>query len=408
MMRRIIWAALLGYALLSGCDGGGGGGPSDGGADASLYGPIVRDSTCSASSPLIGDAEGGFAVDSFPVTWHYSDAEDVSWAPAVHLSLRPDVTSIGIFVDHGVTKTAIGYLSLAGRTWVDMDAPAGDPTSWAAGPFRHQPSMLGGLVMPMGEASRPTAGCLVVLPLADDLDRVGQRGTLHVVTRGGAPVDNLVDLNLFTVPGAGIDPAEIDDAVAATARLLEANDLATIGVTRHYDATGPAELRSRGPEINTLREQASAPGADPRAIDLFFVSDFSDAARIVAVSSGVPGPIGLHGTPASGVVLSVTSHVRPGPALDTAWLGETIAHELGHFVGLGHTTEARGDAHDALGDTPECDATHDADDDGFVDADECAADGGDNLMFWGGSDAMDQHALSPSQRRVFAASPAIR
>jgi hypothetical protein len=35
-------------------------------------------------------------------------------------------------------------------------------------------------------------------------------------------------------------------------------------------------------------------------------------------------------------------------------LGQTMAHEIGHFLGLRHTTEHGGSEHDPISDTPEC------------------------------------------------------
>jgi hypothetical protein len=54
-------------------------------------------------------------------------------------------------------------------------------------------------------------------------------------------------------------------------------------------------------------------------------------------------------------------------------LAITTLHEIGHFLGLRHSTEASG-SHDALPDTPECTASS-------VTRTNCAAMGSENLMF---------------------------
>ena len=63
---------------------------------------------------------------------------------------------------------------------------------------------------------------------------------------------------------------------------------------------------------------------------------------------------------------------------------QTFAHELGHWLGLSHTSERDGTAHDPIADTPECGAAHDKNLDGELDQVECEGHGGGNLMFWGG------------------------
>ena len=71
---------------------------------------------------------------------------------------------------------------------------------------------------------------------------------------------------------------------------------------------------------------------------------------VLGVSGGIPGPAGAHGFPTSGVVM--TAAVLSDPEVGS----QTMAHELGHFLGLYHTTEVDSVMADVLGDTPECPA----------------------------------------------------
>jgi len=41
-------------------------------------------------------------------------------------------------------------------------------------------------------------------------------------------------------------------------------------------------------------------------------------------------------------------------------LGQTLAHEVGHFLGLRHTTEHQGVSEDPITDTPSCPSPDDA------------------------------------------------
>jgi len=85
---------------------------------------------------------------------------------------------------------------------------------------------------------------------------------------------------------------------------------------------------------------------------VFLVGSIAFAA---GYSSGTPGPHAVYGSAASGIVVE-----RMGDAAQT---GLVIAHELGHFLGLQHTTRLTQDetgyqilGDDGIGDTPVCPA----------------------------------------------------
>ena len=89
----------------------------------------------------------------------------------------------------------------------------------------------------------------------------------------------------------------------------------------------------------------------------------------------------------------------------------TLLHELGHFVGLAHTSEADGRVFDVLGDTPRCEAErHDGAGpnakDGVVDERECADGGGaNNVMFWSAEVGAGPWTLTPAQAWVLRRHP---
>jgi hypothetical protein len=84
----------------------------------------------------------------------------------------------------------------------------------------------------------------------------------------------------------------------------------------------------------------------------------------------------LHGTRSSGVAIAVD--VLGGPED----VGRVLAHEIGHFLGLFHTTDTSGPLGEPLTDTLECPLSRDADGDGISSVEECGDHGADNLMFW--------------------------
>lgn len=107
-------------------------------------------------------------------------------------------------------------------------------------------------------------------------------------------------------------------------------------------------------DIFTLVATSEAQGTtreDSLAVNVFLINDFavSEAPGLLGVSAGLPGMAGMHGNSGSGLVFSTASLGR-----DNEMLGLTMAHEIGHFLGLRHTTEHGGSAHDPISDTPTC------------------------------------------------------
>lgn|GEM_PF-2627790 len=103
-----------------------------------------------------------------------------------------------------------------------------------------------------------------------------------------------------------------------------------------------------------LRLSASISG---QSANVFFVHDI-DESGVLGLSPGIPGPQGIHGTSASGVIVNYDS------MWDAHSTAMVVAHELGHYLGLFHSAEQRADPYpgDCIPDTSETD-TH-------------------NLMYW--------------------------
>ena len=107
-------------------------------------------------------------------------------------------------------------------------------------------------------------------------------------------------------------------------------------------------------DVFNLVATSTSPGPsaeDSLSVNVFLIEDFqvSEAPGLLGVSTGIPGMAGLHGNSGSGLVFSAISLGD-----DNRALGQTMAHEIGHFVGLRHTTEHLGLDHDPITDTPEC------------------------------------------------------
>lgn len=128
-------------------------------------------------------------------------------------------------------------------------------------------------------------------------------------------------------------------------------------------------------ELNALLRTAEPD--DPRVIPVFVVQQIVNhsrgAAQVLGLSAGPPG--GLSGTSKGGLVVNAMD-LR----FDPREVARILEHELGHFLGLFHTTEKHGAAEDLLTDTPVC--RHDADGDGVLESRECEEHGWTNVMWW--------------------------
>ncbi|MBI5503112.1 MAG: hypothetical protein HY907_22895 [Deltaproteobacteria bacterium] len=160
----------------------------------------------------------------------------------------------------------------------------------------------------------------------------------------GAVAGRLV-ANLFFV-GTTVDAASAPSSTRFQNALREWESIyASIGITvsgyTYTDITGASETTYRvvdyaddidSGEVGPL--MALSAGRTEQAINVFFVHDFSGWG-LLGIAGGIPGPPGVHGTTHSAVIVN----------LDGAWdwggdfIGQVIAHEVGHYLGLFHATE---------------------------------------------------------------------
>lgn len=125
-------------------------------------------------------------------------------------------------------------------------------------------------------------------------------------------------------------------------------------------------------------------------VQLFFVQSAGPGGTL-GIAGGIPGPP-VTGTPHSGVIAATFGGLSTLSSLDKNLLGETIAHEIGHYLGLYHTTESSGSRFDPVSDTGECTKSHPT---------PAGCPDGANLMFYVvGGPSIPQITLSPGQRFV--------
>jgi hypothetical protein len=168
-------------------------------------------------------------------------------------------------------------------------------------------------------------------------------------------------------------------------------------------------LGSDSPALGELLRLSDSPDA----LAIFLVGDIvtGPGLSIWALSGGIPVPP-LRGTIRSGIAVSAAVVES-----DPVYAGQIIAHEIGHALGLFHTTEgpliedaAGGPAqaiHDQIDDSPACPDAADADPaDGLLSSKECKSHDAANLMFWAARRGAT--ALTPGQADIARRSPLTR
>ncbi|MEN0067332.1 MAG: hypothetical protein AAGA48_34700 [Myxococcota bacterium] len=180
-----------------------------------------------------------------------------------------------------------------------------------------------------------------------------------------------LDLNLYFVGLSDLDSTTAaQDADLANALNTFAEVYASAGIqlgdVRAFDASPEvanefAVIDDRA-DLDELVATSQPPGPDDASltsVNVFFVAAIAiPDSGAIGISQGIPGPVGLHGTPGSGVVLT-SEFLRLG-SLNDATLGAqltgvVLAHEVGHWLGLFHTSELAGGVQDPIPDTVGCD-----------------------------------------------------
>ena len=362
---------LLATALL-GCSSGGGGGKGK-------WSGTPRDApTCDGNAIELG-ASGAFQVDSFDFTFEYSPEMLIDVGPVYLFNIGADISGIAAMVDSPGDEVGFAFWGLNDQVWVDASRADETAGAWWAEPFYHWGAVGGGLAMPINAATVPDGGgCLFVQPAVLE-NREGESATLHMVTKHTDVGSGLLDVNIVIVGGARLSQSELDATVDRMDAVWAGGGGPNVGEITLYELDGSSFLNYA--DSNDLRT-TELPGANPQSINLFIIDDYADEPGTLGEAGGIPGPLGLSRVDGAGVIVALDGHRLNDGTLDVTTMGETMAHEVGHQVGLFHTTEYDGTTTESLDDTADCPANADTNNDGEYTAEECADYDGRNFMFW--------------------------
>lgn len=174
----------------------------------------------------------------------------------------------------------------------------------------------------------------------------------------------------FLVDDRALSAASIEDG-KAMARIVERMDLALrqVGikildyqVQRVDMQAGDIDLGNGSVTqvVDDVLQQtlySNPPAARSDAIHVMFVRRIGGTDHPtfdpLGYSMGLPGPYSPS-RDTSAVMVATEKFADSGGSLDADGLASSLVHEIGHFLGLYHTSERNGAAHDPLDDTPNC------------------------------------------------------
>jgi hypothetical protein len=290
--------------------------------------------------------------------------------------------------------------------WDDLHAPNADPSllafspGWqpATGTFgipnTSQGLTIASAQLPPGTwsftANDWAAECLQVPGCTGGSAQSSYR--YHVVTKPTPSGTSTLDVEVYLAT----DPANPVTAVSSAANAAQSAGVArwrstlaqllarlgiTLGTVTFHDlpaadrakyAPGGSVDVSDGSPCGNLSQLFTTSTVRSRAIQLFLADELVDSTSgggftTIGVDGAIPGPSGFSGTVLSGAIVGVQDEMGhetsagacSGAAMSLSGCGSDLmayiaAHEIGHWLGLFHTTESAGANFDPVADTTTC------------------------------------------------------
>jgi hypothetical protein len=325
---------------------------------------------------------------------------------ATALDLPADALSVTLMAEGGPTDVLSFEIRQGERVLVEALSPESSINRL----LRGRGLVVGAI--PSSPAALPLASSLAVTAVALPPASAQPISVRAWVKRGlmGPEVPAVQELPLTLVLVGTDAPSGLDAALGELARIwrgagIEVREPGRVRVEGPALVSVDPALGSDSPMVGSALRLSTNAAAGTLA--LVVVGDLALAGGdlgLWAITGSIPVPP-QQGTPRSGVLVSA-AFLRRDPTLG----GQILAHEVGHALGLYHTTERplEGGApiHDQLEDTAACPASADRDGDGFLDASECSGHDAANLMFW--ATARGATRLTPAQGELARRSALVR
>lgn len=365
--------------------------------------------TCGSDAYSIGEA-GKFVIQKHSLDWDFKSGDMWQHDAPIQLELPEDLVGLVVTLDDHGRKPGLYEARLDGQlvsaAYDSADDPDREPRLSKSVALWSDTLSVG---MPSNAKTRLSERRCVELDFVALGANTGGIPDLYFtsLTRANGELGNRLDIQARIVDGA-IEPEEIGrlnselqktfaNACANPARCI------TPGFVDHFvrlsTSDGGGELDVNDESDDALYKEISAlsckngdiEGIDcedaERGINIVFVDGLyldgiGEGLMLAGLAGGIP-MVPFDGTASSSLFISMDAHRTPNGEIIIPWLADTIAHELGHALGLFHTTEQQGEEFDAIADTPECDEKiYGTDTTGRVSAERCKDAGASNLMFW--------------------------
>lgn len=236
----------------------------------------------------------------------------------------------------------------------------------------------------------------------------------------GRPVDDAeprtLGVQLWVAAGATMTPDDIvaDDAMLealGTLRtIFEQADIMLPEIGLEELGTPEDALAVVDGEQATLGILDALSGYPGRGVHIVFVDriEAGEGKTVLGKTTGIPTPPAHNQLERRGAVLIALETLPSEPDR----IAELIAHETSHALGLRHTSEADGERHDPLRDTPECPAERATFESStgalLLTAEDCEDLDGDNLLFYTPPRSdLAQQTLTSDQAWVLSRNPSL-